>query len=246
MIAKKRDAQSDVIQALEAQAESTRDLLKRGACISAALRLRTDSPTKRAAQHIDLYFAQREDWAVIHDLRMRVGSHAIQINHVLIHNSLQIYCLDSRYMNCQIELTGNGQYKVLNAVKTQSIASPLVKMSKDVRLLKSCLESAGWAPKRFGIKLNTDVRGGVLVGAKTVKKNERFRFSNVGIYPGETLFTGICERDRYRSSFLRGRLSSDALAELAALLVRQHMPIFPPHLLGDPTSTPLDLSADAC
>lgn len=245
MIAKKRDAQSEVIEALESQAETTRDHLKRGACISAALRLRTDSPTKRAAQHIDLYFAQREDWAVIHDLRMRVGGHAIQINHVLIHNSLQIHCLDSRYMNCQIEFTENGQCTVVKEDKTQSVASPLVKMAKDVRFLKSCLESAGWAPKRFGIKLNTDVRGGVLVGAKTVKKTERFRRSNVGIYPGETLFTGICERDRYRSGFLRGRLSSEALAELAALLVRQHVPIFPPHLLGGSTSTPSDLLADA-
>lgn len=246
MIAKRRDAQPEVIQALEAQAEATRDLLKKGACISAALRLRTDSTTKRAAEHIDLYFAQREDWAVIHDLRMRVGSHAIQINHVLIHSSLQIYCLDSRYMNCQIELTDNGQCKVLSAVKSQSVASPLVKMSKDIRLLKSCLESSGWAPKRFGIKLSTDVRGAVLVGAQPVKKNERFRLSNIGIYPGETLFAGICKRDRYRSGFMRGRLSSDSLAELATLLVRQHVPIFPPHLLGSPTSTPLDQLADAC
>jgi hypothetical protein len=246
MIAKRRDAQSKVIQALEAQAESTRDLLERGACISAALRLRTDSTTKRASEHIDLYFAQREDWAVIHDLRMRVGSHAMQINHVLIHNSLQIYCLDSRYMNCQIELTDNGQCKVLNAVKSQSIASPLVKMSKDIRLLKSCLESAGWAPKRFGIKLNTDIRGGVLVGAQTVKRHEKFRLSNVGIYPGETLFTGICEFDKYRSGLLRVRLSSDALAELATLIVRQHVPIFPPHLLGGPASTRSELLADAC
>ena len=38
MIAKKRDAQSEVIEALESQAETTRDHLKRGACISAALR----------------------------------------------------------------------------------------------------------------------------------------------------------------------------------------------------------------
>jgi hypothetical protein len=237
MIVKKRDAQSEVIQALEECAGTTRDALKRGACISAASRLRDDATTQRAAELIDFYFAQQEDWAVIHDLRMHVGSHAIQINHVLVHNSIRIVCLDSRYMNCQIEIANNGQHKVLSMAKSRLISSPLIKMAKDVRLLKSCLESSGWMPKRFGIKLNTDVRGGVLVRPETVKKDRKFRFPDVGIYPSETLFAGLCERGRDRSGLLRGRLSSDALSELATLLVRQHVPIYPSHLL-DGSATP--------
>ncbi|MFT4727626.1 MAG: hypothetical protein ACI9UN_002124 [Granulosicoccus sp.] len=236
MIVKKRDAQSEVIQALEVQAENTRDILKRGACISAASRLRDDATTQRASELIDFYFAQNEDWAVIHDLRMRVGSHAIQLNHVLVHSSRQIVCLDSRYMNCKIELADNGQYKVVSTAQSKLIPSPVTKASKDVRLLKSCLESVGWIPKRFGIKLNTDVRGGVLVGPESVNGEGKFRLSNVGIYPSDTLFAGLCGHDRYRSGLLRGRLSPDGLYELAASLVRQHVPIFPSYLLDGSAS----------
>jgi hypothetical protein len=245
MIFKRRDAQSHVIQALDARADSTRDQLKRGACISAASRLRADSTTQRAAEHIDLYFAQRDDWVVVHDLRMRVGSHAIQINHVLIHDSLQVICLDSRYMNSYVELAGDAKFKVKSSHSSNMIASPLVKMAKDVRLLKSYLASAGWHPKRFGIKLNTDVCGAVLVGSGSDIKAGKFRLSEAGIYPGETLFSGLCESDRYRSNILRGRLSSESLHELATLLVEQHVPIYPSYLLDDSNSHPLDNCAMA-
>ncbi|MFT6302564.1 MAG: hypothetical protein ACI9XK_003924 [Granulosicoccus sp.] len=231
MIVKKRDAQFEVIQALEEQSATTRDVLKRNACISAASRLRADSTTQRATELVDFYFAQREDWAVIHDLRMRVGSHAIQINHVLVHNSVQIVCLDTRYLNCQIERAENEQYKVLSTTKKKIITSPLSKMAKDVRLLKSSLESIGWLPKRFGFKLNTPVRGGVLVGIDSAKKDVRLRITDVGMYSSEAFFANLCDSNRFGSGLLRRRLSGDAFRELATLLVRQHSPIYPSHLL---------------
>ena len=169
---------------------------------------------------------------MIHDLRMRVGGHAVQINHVLVHNSIQIVCLDTRYMNCLLELVGNGQCRVLNSTTSKLISSPLTKMAKDVRLVKSCLESIGWNPKRFGFNLQTEVRGGVLVSPESNKKNERYKVSEVGIYPSEKMFTNLCEQDdRNNFKFLRGRLSSNALFELTSLLAQQHLPIYPSHLL---------------
>lgn len=229
MIIKKRDAQAEVIKALEAQAEKTRDIIKKSACVSAVSRLRLDVTTQRATELVDFYFAQRKDWAVIHDLRLRIGTHAVQINHVLIHNSSQIVCVDSRYINCQITLARNGQYNVLNTTESSVVTSPLAKMAKDVRLLKSCLEPLGWIPKRFGFKLNVDVRGGVLVSSYAGKQDARNRMSDIGIYPSEAYFAKLCEQDRFK--ILRGGLSPDELHEFSNLLVQQHLPIYPSYLL---------------
>jgi len=56
--------------------------------MSAAARLRADPTTQFACDFIDKYFGDSDEWAVIHDLRFRVGSRALQLNHVLISNAL--------------------------------------------------------------------------------------------------------------------------------------------------------------
>jgi len=95
MIVKLRDARAATIARLEEVAIRTGDPVRKAACISAAARLRDDSTSEEACDLIDHYFGESEDWAVIHDLRLSVGTHAFKLNHVLINDSLECVCLDT-------------------------------------------------------------------------------------------------------------------------------------------------------
>lgn len=232
MIVKLRDAQPEVIKSLEQQSELTTEVLKKNACISAALRLRADTTTQRATELVDFFFGQRDDWAVIHDLRLRIGSHALQFNHLLVHNSLQIICLDTRYLDCHVKYEKSGQYRITNAAKPKLIASPVTKMAKDVRLVKSSLPTLGWVPKRFGFTLHTDVFGGVLVAPDSPEEGSKRKYTDIGIHRSEAYLTELSQLGSSRLSGLRGRLSTEKLQELAISLVQHHLPIYPAHLLG--------------
>ena len=88
MLAKTRDAVDTSIETLEWRARNASDAVTRAAYVSAAARLRADPTTEAAVKFIDKNFADTQEWAVIHDLRFRVGTRALQLNHVLISNCL--------------------------------------------------------------------------------------------------------------------------------------------------------------
>ena len=183
MIVKKRDAQFEVIRALDEQAELTNDKLKRSACISAASRLRADSTTQRATELIDFHFGQSEKWAVIHDLRLRIGGHAVQINHLLIDDALRVVCMDSRFLSYGIELGSDGQCMAMNSIETRVIASPLNKMAKDVRMMRGFLEGRDWSPSRFGMRQKPTVCGFVLTNPDIEQAKVSLTFSGYGCVP---------------------------------------------------------------
>lgn len=237
MIVKKRDAQFEVIRALDEQADTTNDKLKRSACISAASRLRADSTTQRATEIIDFHFGQSEKWAVIHDLRLRIGGHAVQINHLLINNALRVVCIDSRFLSYGLELNSDGQCMAINSIETRAIASPLNKMAKDVRMMKGFLEGRDWTPTRFGIKQKPIVRGFVLTNPDITQGKFRSPSPDIGVYQSEVIIAKLLRREQQRAWLSSGKLSAEALVDVAKLFVDEHLPIFPEALLGGDTES---------
>lgn len=232
MIVKKRDAQFEVIRALDEQADITNDKLKRSACISAASRLRADTTSQRATELIDFHFGQSEKWAVIHDLRLRIGGHAVQINHVLINNALRVVCIDSRFITYGLEAKSDGQCVAMNSTENRIIASPLNKMAKDVRMMKGFLEGRDWEPTRFGIKQKPIVRGYVLTSPDITQSRYRSPSPDIGVFQSELIIAKLLRREQQLAWIGAGKLSADALYDAAKMFVDEHLPIFPVDLLG--------------
>lgn len=231
MIVKQRDARPEVISELQARGGLSQDRIKRVACYSAVSRLQADTTTQEATDAIDIQFGQSDEWAVIHDLRLCVGGHAVQINHVLIHNSLGVVCLDSRFLEYGLEISENGQTRLVNRLETRLVSSPLRKMAKDIRMMRQHFDDADLLDGKRRLKKRLAVKGYILT-------NPGLRLSllcpslpeHVGVHASSALFALLWKRDLTGSKRVKARVSADELFDLAVSLTEAHLPVYPQSL----------------
>ena len=232
MIVKERDAQWTTIRKLENRAAGTGDKLKRSACLSAASRLSADSTTQQACDLIDQQFGDSDEWAVLHDLRLRVQGHAVQINHVLINTSLSVVCLDTRYLGVGLDISENGLCQIVGSKPRRTVASPVNKMAKDLRMFETLLNSSGLLPRRLGMAQRAAFKGYVLTcPSQRLAVKCTASPDAVAVLPSDALFALLWKRDTKRSTMLGKRLCADDLFEIAAQLVDHHQPVFSSTLL---------------
>lgn len=238
MIIKQRDATERTVAALERRARIAGDEVLASGCRSAAARLRADPTSAEACDFVDHWFADAEDWAVIHDLRLRVDGHAIQINHVLIGDALDVVCLDTRWMRHGLELSAYGACRVHGDRGTRLVASPLDALARNVRKLDAELRHVGLPRTRLGLASRPALRGCVLV-------DPSFRSSAgaagtrgaVAIHPRDALQTQFWKTGGRRLHTALDRLPAERLERLARALAERHRPSFSPRLLGDDITT---------
>lgn len=232
MIVKDRDARPELIKALELQARNTSDNVKRSACKSAVSRLLADQTTAFATDQIDVQFSQSDDWAVIHDLRLRIAGHAIQINHLLISSALNFFCLDTRFIDYGLDLNSNGKCHVFDRHERKPVASPLTKAAKDARKLAELAKQEGWSTTQFGIERKVSVRAFVLTNpALRLGLAGKFDNTNIGVHPSSALFQLLWKTGFSNTGLRARRLSADALRDVAETVVSMHTPVYSPSLL---------------
>jgi len=232
MIVKNRDATLVTIKMLEERSRKAADSLKRSACASAASRLRADTTTEMATELIDRQFADCQDWAVVHDLRLRVNGHALQINHLLVSNKLCFVCVDTRFLRYGLRMGDAGQFHVFNNHESRRVASPLNKMAKDVRMFRDHIQKLGVLPSRFGIVQRALLKGYILTDpALRIDLDPNPASGNIAVCSGDALFPMLWKKDLGSSRVLGSVLSADDLFELAAQVADLHTPAFSPSLL---------------
>lgn len=234
MIIKNRDATQDVIRAIEQQARRSTDRLARTACISAASRLRDDPTTQYACDLIDGQFADSEQWAVIHDLRLRVNGHAIHINHLLISRALHFMNIDSRYIEYGLDIDHSGQCHAYDLNQRWSIASPLKKASRDSLKLARHIQQMSLIPRTCRFSRKASVRSFVLTNPSLRLSVETPQASqNVEMLSSDALFP-LLWNSGFSKAPLLGRLqSAEKLASIANQLAAQHEPAYSVSLLPD-------------
>lgn len=233
MIVKTRDAVESTIEALEWRARNASDAVTRTACLSAAARLRADPTTEAAAAFIDENFADTDEWAVIHDLRFRVGTRALQLNHVLISNSLDIVCIDSRYLDFGLEFHDGDKCNAYTIDSSRPISSPLNKMSRDVRLINEHINGSDTLPRKFGIGPRAAVMGYVITNPSLrLQGKEPTKRDSVALLASDALFPMLWKRGMRWSQSRLDRLGPDALRETAERLIAHHEPTAAPRLLA--------------
>ena len=232
MIVKNRDATLATIKKLEAKAVKAADSVKRSACAGAASRLRAYPTTELATELIDKQFADSEEWAVVHDLRLRVKGHALQINHLLVSNTLCFVCVDTRFLRYGLKMGDAGQFHVFNSHETRRVASPVNKMAKDVRMFRDHIQNLGVLPSRFGFVQKALLKGYVLTDPSLRLDLDVNPVSgNIGVCSSDVLFPMLWKKDLKASRVFSKNLSADDLFELASHVADLHTPAFSPTLL---------------
>lgn len=232
MIVKDRDARPELIKALELQAGNTSDSVKRTACKSAVSRLLADQTTGFATDQIDVQFSQSDDWAVIHDLRLRIAGHAVHVNHLLISSALNFFCLDTRFINFGLDMSSSGKCHVFDRHERKPIASPLTKAAKDARKLAELAKQERWSTTQFGIERKVAVRALVVTNpALRLGLAGKIDNTNIGVYPSSALFQLLWKTGFSNTGLLAKRLSAHALRDLAETIVSMHTPVYSPSLL---------------
>jgi len=97
---------------------------------------------KDAAYHINFYYENHKNWAVIHDLRLEVDGHSAQIDHLLIDRFLEIYVCESKRFHEGIGINEHGEFFSVNADrKHKAIESPIEQNNRHKLLLKRLFAS---------------------------------------------------------------------------------------------------------
>lgn len=167
MILKRMDPKEDQIAALErlAAAAPAGRRLK----IEQELRmLRAGINAEREAAYlIDFDFKSSPRTMVLHDLRLDVNGRVAQIDHILIHWTLNVFVLETKCFHAGIKITENGEFLVWNDYKKnyEGMPSPLAQNDRHIAVLKDAFDKIG-IPSRLGMRLSPVFHSLVLVSPK--------------------------------------------------------------------------------
>ena len=167
MILKRMDPKEDQIAALErlAAAAPAGRRLK----IEQELRmLRAGINAEREAAYlIDFDYKSSPRTMVLHDLRLDVNGRVAQIDHILIHWTLNVFVLETKCFHAGIKITENGEFLVWNDYKKnyEGMPSPLAQNDRHIAVLKDAFDKIG-IPSRLGMRLSPVFHSLVLVSPK--------------------------------------------------------------------------------
>ena len=118
---------------------------------------------KDSAYHIDFYFGNSKNWAVIHDLRIEHKLQVAQIDHLLINRFYDVYVLESQNHSYKIQITAEGEFQVHDGRQYFGIESPIEQNKRHIHLLDLFLKDPEILPKRMGISIRPRFKNFVLV-----------------------------------------------------------------------------------
>ena len=122
---------------------------------------------KDAAYAIDFFLAPRDDWAVIHDLRLEWQGRVAQIDHLLINRLMDVWVCESKHFSEGVAINEHGEFTSFFNNRPRGIESPIEQNHRHVKVLESVLGSSILPlPTRLGIPLRSTIRSVVLVSAQ--------------------------------------------------------------------------------
>lgn len=219
---------------LERRSGYAGNVVLKSACRSAAARLRDDPTTEAACHLIDRNFGEAADWAVLHDLRLRIDGHAVHFNHVMISDMLEVVCIDSRYMNYGLHFEQGGVCRIVMPDDSRIVASPLTRLARDLRKLGTELQRLEQPRNWLGTGPRAAVQGIVLsdpafrlTGQSFDSRTAVCACASNGLYPM------LWKRERRQFHSALDRLSPDRLIGIAEQLAERHESTVPDGLLGN-------------
>jgi hypothetical protein len=229
MLIKKADDKSAILVELEALAKSAgsgkrREIEEELRTLRAGLKGERD-----AAYLIDFEYGKSPEMAVIHDLRLDIDGRVAQIDHLLIHRSLNCFVLETKHVRSGVKITETGEFLRWNDWKKtyEGMASPLAQNERHISVLRDAFEGL-LLPQRAGVALAPVFHSYVLV-SPYVRIDRPANFDTSRVIKMDLLRSGI-EQDLNRASVPASSASGDSLVSsgtlenLARQLAARHRP----------------------
>src|SRR5664279_3134636 len=109
---------------------------------------------KDAAYAIDFFLAQKDEWAVIHDLRLEWQGRVAQIDHLLINRMLDVWVCESKHFSDGVAINEHGEFTAFFNNRPRGIESPIEQNHRHVKVVESVLGSSILPlPTRMGMTL---------------------------------------------------------------------------------------------
>ena len=136
---------------------------------------------KEAAYLIDFDYKSSPRTMVLHDLRLEVNNRVAQIDHLLIHWTLNIFVLETKCFHAGIKITDNGEFLMWNDYKKtyEGMPSPFAQNDRHIAVLTDAFNKIDM-PSRLGIRLSPVFHSLILVSPKArIARPQRFDTSRI-------------------------------------------------------------------
>jgi hypothetical protein len=136
---------------------------------------------QESAYLLDFGLKASRNTAIIHDLRLDLNGRVAQIDHLLLHRTLNVFVLETKHFQAGLKITEDGEFLRWNAsTKTyEGMPSPLAQNERHVAVLKDAFDRID-LPTRLGVRLTPVFLSYVLVSPRAwIKRPKRFDSSHV-------------------------------------------------------------------
>ncbi|MDO8960851.1 MAG: nuclease-related domain-containing protein, partial [Methylophilus sp.] len=177
--------------------------------------------------HIDFHLRDSENYAVIHDLRLEINGNVAQIDHILIHRHMRVYCIETKHFNAGIKINDDGEFMQWNGYKKvyEGIPSPLAQNQRHIRVLNEVFDNCISLPKLLGVELRPSFHSRVVVNNDARIERSK-KFDSLPLVKSEYLYDSI--KKDFENVGLGARLTSasrDDIDDIARQLMVLHQPI---------------------
>ncbi|NVN99194.1 MAG: NERD domain-containing protein [Geobacteraceae bacterium] len=185
---------------------------------------------QESAYLIDFDFKDAQRTVVIHDLRLEINGRVAQIDHLLIHCSMNFFVLETKHLHAGMQITEEGEFKQWNDFKKtyEGMASPLAQNERHIAVLKDAVARIE-LPSRAGITLSPSFHSYVLISPKArIDRPKKFDASH--IIKADVLlktFQDQFEKNGVVDTFanIARTVSLETITGIGRKLVRMHKPI---------------------
>ena len=184
---------------------------------------------QEAAYLINFDMEKSQNTVIIHDLRLEVDGRVAQIDHLLIHRTLNVFVLETKHLHAGMRITETGEFESWNAFKKcyEGMASPFAQNERHIAVLKDALARIDM-PSKMGLRLAPVYHSYVLVSPKSrIDRPKKYDTSHVikADILGKTI-DDTFEKAGVLDVFggLARFMSTEALIKAGQTLLRMHRP----------------------
>lgn len=185
---------------------------------------------QEAAYLINFDLERSQNSVVIHDLRLEIQGRVAQIDHLLIHRTLNIFVLETKHLHAGMKITEEGEFLSWNAFKKcyEGMASPFAQNERHIAVLKDALARIDM-PSKMGLRLSPIFHSYVLVSPKSRIDRPKI-FDTSRIIKADMLaktIDDIFEKAGVLDVFggLARFMSAETLVSASQALIRMHRPV---------------------
>jgi hypothetical protein len=106
---------------------------------------------------INFYYQDSPNWAVLHDLRIQNNGYNLQIDHILVNRSFDIYILNAKNYTYGLKITADGEFLIYDGTQYQPIESPVEAGREKIASLSEALRANSVLPKRWGMSIRPKI-----------------------------------------------------------------------------------------